>query len=141
MDVKVSKYDRCQEEIYKIIRIFNWVFYVKQKIMEITAPNTITKDFDQLVIHLERNHTCVLRLTHKLASYKYEPRNYECFIQLRDLRSGLQVLAEDQMQLFDSIQHRDTSLENARKDINRILRRFRELESVMTAYILEAKNC
>ena len=109
--------------------------------MEITAPNTIAKDFDQLVIHLERNHRCVLRLTRKLASYKYEPRNYECFIQLRDLRSGLQLLAQDQMRLFDSIQHRDTSLQNARKDVNLILRRFQELESSMAAYITEATNC
>ena len=109
--------------------------------MEVTAPKNIAKDFDQLVIRLERNHRCVLRLVRKLTSYKYEPRNYECFIQLRDLRHGFQKLGQDQMKLFDRMQHREVSFKTAENDVNLLFGRFRELERDTAAYITEAQNC
>lgn len=109
--------------------------------MQSLASNSIVKDFDQLVIRLERNHKWVLRLARKLNSYKYEPRNYECFIRLRDLRSGFNELAQDQMVLFDEIQHRNLIFENAEKKIDTLLHRFHQLENDMASYILEAKNC
>ena len=63
------------------------------------------KDLEQLILRLERNHQCVLRMTKALNSYRYEPKNYECFIKLRELKSAFSRLAQDQLSLFDEIQH------------------------------------
>lgn len=40
---------------------------------------------DSLIFRLERNHQRVLRLAKNLNSYRYEPKDYECFVRLRDL--------------------------------------------------------
>ena len=109
--------------------------------MQVAGANLPVKGMDQLVVRLERNHKCVLRLARKLNSYKYEPRNYDCFIRLRDLRAGLTALGNDQMQLFDAMQHRNLSFDDAEKQLNLLMHRYQQLESDMAGYILESQNC
>ena len=94
-------------------------------------------DFEQLVFRLERNHKCVLRLAKNLNSYKYEPKNYECFTKLRELKTSFSNLAEKQMELFDSIQHHLLTFEVAKNAVDLSIKRYHELEKGMAKYLLE----
>ena len=109
--------------------------------MQVAKANQIITDIDRLVVRLERNHQYVLRLARKLNSYKYEPRNYDCFIRLRDLRTGFDALAKDQMQLFDAMQHRNLNYADSEKQLHSLMHRFRQLESDMAAYVLDSQQC
>lgn len=93
-------------------------------------------DFDLLIFRLERNHKCVLRMSKNLNSYKYEPKNYDCFLKFRELKGMFQQLAEDQMVLFDLIQHKELDLQTAVQKVDASLQRFNTLEKEMAAYLL-----
>lgn len=101
-----------------------------------TATDT-TKDFEQLLVRLERNHTCVLRLTQNLNSYRYEPKNYECFVKLRELRTGFSKLAEEQKMLLYSIKHHTMDFEVALDQVEKSIKKSNGLEQGMAAYLLE----
>lgn len=94
-------------------------------------------DFEQLTLRLERNHRCVLRLAKNLNSYRYEPKNYDCFTKLRELKSSFSNLAEQQMELFDKIQHHLLTFEVAEKAVDLSIKRYHELEKGMAKYLLE----
>ncbi|GMN05158.1 hypothetical protein MTsPCn5_05460 [Croceitalea sp. MTPC5] len=98
------------------------------------------KDLDQLVVRLERNHKCVLRLSKKMNSYIYEPRNYECFIRLRDLRVSLKELAKDHMQLFNELQHEDYDFKEAVKNVEGLLKRFKKFDRDLAQYVLDTRG-
>ncbi len=94
-------------------------------------------DFEQLILRLERNHQCVLRLSRNLNSYKYEPRNYDCFTRLRELKSSFAALAKKQMALFDKIQSQSLSFDKAVQNVNSSIQDFHNLEKQMAAYLLD----
>jgi len=98
------------------------------------------KDLDQLVVRLERNHKCVLRLSQKMNSYIYEPKDYECFIKLRELRMGLKELANRQMELFDELQRNVYDFKEAVKNVEDLLKRFANLERDLASYLLNTKG-
>ena len=98
------------------------------------------KDLDQLVVRLERNHQCVLRQIQKMNSYRYEPKDYECFIRLRDLRSNLKELSKDQMQLFDKLQRNVYELNEASQLVEDTLQRFKNIESALASYLLDTRG-
>lgn len=100
-----------------------------------TSSETL-KDFEQLVFRLERNHKCVLRLSKSLDSYKYEPKNYDCFIKLRELKNSFSDLAKQQMTLFDAIQHQTIKFKIAVERVDHSIERFQQLEKGMAEYLL-----
>ena len=93
-------------------------------------------DFEQLILRLERNHKCVLHLTKNLNSYKYEPKNYECFTKLRELKTAFSLLAEKQMVLFDEIQHNSLQFNDAVEKVENSIKQYHELEKGMAEYLL-----
>lgn len=101
--------------------------------MTTTEP---TLDFEKLIFRLERNHKCVLRLAKKLNSYTYEPKNYECFIKLRELKTGFSMLAQKQMVLFDQIQHNALQFKDASEKVENSIQQYHELEKGMAEYLL-----
>ena len=104
-----------------------------------TATGAI-KDLDQLVVRLERNHQCVLRQIQKMNSYRYEPKDYECFIRLRDLRLNLQELSENQIKLFDTLHENTLELNQAVKLVEDVLNRFKQLETELASYLLDTRG-
>lgn len=95
------------------------------------------KDFEQLIFRLERNHQCVLRTKNDLNSYRFEPKNYECYKKLQELKGGFSKLAENQLVLFDKIQHQSLQFDVAMKKVEESLGKYHELEKIMKAYQLE----
>lgn len=93
-------------------------------------------DFERLIFRLERNHRCVLRLAKNLNSYKYEPKNYECFARLRELKADFSNLADKQMALFDQIQHHSLTFEDATEKVEDSIKQYHELEKEMAEYLL-----
>ncbi|WP_350285773.1 hypothetical protein [uncultured Croceitalea sp.] len=102
-----------------------------------TATHT---DLEQMILRLERNHKCVLRLRSKINSYHYEPKDYECFIRLRNLRFDLKELSEDQMELFDILQRNHFTTEEATLQVNAMLVRYQELDKQIASYLLATKG-
>lgn len=104
-----------------------------------TAIGTI-KDLDQLVVRLERNHERVLRQINNMKSYRFEPKDYECFVRLRDLKSSYNELAQDQIKLFDQLQRNTYELPEAVELVEDVLQRFKQIESVLAGYLLDTKG-
>ncbi|MDT0607624.1 hypothetical protein [Croceitalea rosinachiae] len=98
------------------------------------------KDLDQLVVRLERNHRCVLRQINKMNSYRFEPKDYECFIRLRDLRLSLKQLSQDQMNLFDQLQRNTYQFNEATELVEEVLQRFKKIEGELASYLLDTKG-
>jgi hypothetical protein len=94
-------------------------------------------DFEQLSLRLERNHQCVLRLSKNLNSYTYEPKNYECFTRLRELKSAFSDLAEKQKELFDKMQHQLVTIDVAREAVEQSIEHYHKLEKGMAKYLLD----
>lgn len=92
--------------------------------------------YEQLVLRLERNHKCVLDLAKNLNSYKYEPKNYECLVKLRELKMAFSDLASKQMVLFDEIQHDSLRFEMATAMVEDSIKEYQSLEKDMAEYLL-----
>ena len=139
MDVKSLKNDIRHRIHIKIFRnLYSGITINKVRFINgIVTTTETTKDLDQLVVRLERNHRCVLRQLQNINSYRYEPKDYECFVRLQDLRAGIKQLAEDQMLLFDRLQRKAFSLEEAIQKVNDLLARFKILESELASYLLD----
>lgn len=93
-------------------------------------------NFERLILRLERNHRCVLRLAKNLNSYKYEPKNYECFSRLRELKAAFSVLAKGQMALFDELQHGPLQFTDAVEKVEDSIKQYHGLEKEMAEYLL-----
>ncbi|MEM1259873.1 MAG: hypothetical protein AAGC45_04605 [Bacteroidota bacterium] len=93
-------------------------------------------NFERLIFRLERNHRCVLRLAKNLNSYKYEPKNYECFARLSELKAAFSVLAKKQMALFDQIQHHSLPFGDATEKVEDSIKQYHGLEKKMAEYLL-----
>ncbi|NQZ43608.1 MAG: hypothetical protein HRT65_04805 [Flavobacteriaceae bacterium] len=92
---------------------------------------------EHLLIRLERNHQCVLRMAKNLNSYRYEPKDYEGFLVFRDLKFDVNELAAQQMQLFDRLHETDTSvLDRATTEVDDLFDRFAAIEKAMASYLL-----
>ena len=94
-------------------------------------------DFEQLIFRLERNHRCVIRLAKNLNSYKYEPKNYECFTKLRNLKTAFSILAKKQMVLFDEIQHHSLQFHDAFEKVEDSIKQYHKLEKDIAKYLLD----
>ena len=92
---------------------------------------------DSLVLRLERNHQCVLRLAKNLNSYRYEPKDYECFVRLRDLKTSFTALAKKQMLLFDEIQYKNLPFPQITERVEATIKEFHRLEKDMASYLLQ----
>ena len=91
-------------------------------------------------VRLERNHQSVLRLLEQMNSYRYEPRSYEGFVRLQDIRMGLRALAAEQRLLLETIQGALEDGETAQVKAEKCIGTFRALEKDIAAYRLETKT-
>jgi len=91
-------------------------------------------ELEQLIFRLERNHRCVLRTRKNLNSYRYEPKDYECFVKLRDLKTAFSKLAKNQLVLFDEIQHRSLQFNVAAQMVEDSIQEYHKLEKVVATY-------
>ncbi len=98
------------------------------------------KDLEQLVIRLERNHESVLRLRNKMNSYRYEPKDYECFIKLRNLRSNIKELIRDERLLIDQLKGEAIEFKESNALIDTILMRYKQLDADIAGYLLDAQK-
>ncbi len=100
------------------------------------VPKRPEIDFEQLIVRLERNHRSVLRHAKDLNSYRFEPKNYECFTKLRELKAAFSILGKAQMSLFDQIQHKLVSIDKASQQVEESIREYQRLEKRLAEYLL-----
>ncbi|MEO0571670.1 MAG: hypothetical protein AAF039_08190 [Bacteroidota bacterium] len=69
-------------------------------------------------------------------SYKYEPKNYECFARLRELKTAFSILAKRQMVLFDELQDHSLQFNDAVEKVDDSITQYHGLEREMAEYLL-----
>ena len=100
----------------------------------------IIKSLDELMLRLERNHKSTLRLQGIANSYRYEPKNYECFLIIRRLRTNLNQLIQDQITLIDQFKEQSIGVKESHTLIDAMLLRYKQLDSEIAGYLLEAQR-
>lgn len=98
------------------------------------------KEQDSLIVRLERNHQCVLRQIQNMNSYRFEPKDYECFVRLHDLKINFKQLEQDQVLLFDKLHHNTHKVTKATELVEEILERFKKIESELASYLLDTRG-
>lgn len=99
-----------------------------------------TYQLEECIMRLERSHRCVLRQLKHMNSYRYEPKDYEGFIRLRELKAALKELAQNQTSVLDKLQGKDQSSEDGLQLVEQLQDKFRELESYLASYLLDTKG-
>ena len=100
----------------------------------------IIKSLDDMMLRLERNHKSTLRLQGIVKSYRYEPKNYECFLIIRRLRTNLDQLTLDQKTLIDQLKEQSVDVKESHTLIDAMLLRYKQLDSEIAGYLLEAQR-
>ncbi|MEB8329016.1 hypothetical protein OO009_06580 [Flavobacteriaceae bacterium KMM 6897] len=91
-------------------------------------------DKSTCVLYLERNNKDVLHLNHMLACYKCEPRTYERFEQLAELKRRLQKLCKSNLKIISSLHKRKGSQMIGLDRIRKQFMKFNELQRLVEDY-------
>lgn len=102
----------------------------------INEKNTHHKQ--ELLIRMERNHEIIQRLSKKLCSYTCEPKCPSSFEKYNDLKRNFKLFEKYQNQITSLIQGKKTGMVHGLElEVQLHLKRFRELEADIAAYLLE----
>lgn len=93
---------------------------------------------EQLIFKLERNHRCVLRWAKDLNSYRFEPRNYEGYVKLRELKRAFVDLTEKQSRIIDAMHYQNVPLQEASEEVEDSIQQYHSLERAIAEYLQEA---
>lgn len=91
-------------------------------------------DLEVALQRLQREHDTIGRLLSSLKSYRLEPKNYDCFVLLQDIRHNLTSLFWDQK---FTIKHEPKTNDNRLLERLKILfTRFKQVEQQVASYLL-----
>ncbi len=93
----------------------------------------IKPDIESGLIRLQREHKTVTRLLTNIKSYKMEPKNYDCFMLMQQLKNNLMALYWDQRSFLDSAHALDEK-ETQRK-LTVFCRQFKKIEEHFADYL------
>lgn len=97
-------------------------------------------NMNHLLMKVERNQSIVFKFLKKLNSYRCEPTDYECFLQIGQLKHGLKELAAEQQGLLLKVNRRSRPTAKSIDEIQSLLERFLHLEKEIKAYLTLTKN-
>ena len=100
----------------------------------------IDAKFNDQLIRLKRNHKNLLCLNSKMNSYRYEPKNYECFIRLRDLRQRLNEMVTAQTNLIDRISQKNIDGKAAIAMVLSAIKDYQQLDGEVASYLLDNRG-
>ena len=89
---------------------------------------------------LERNQSIIFQYLKKLNSYRCEPTDYQCFLQVGQLKEGLKELAAEQQELITKTNRNAKGNDKLFDTIENLLERFQQLEEDMTQYLRDTNN-
>lgn len=92
------------------------------------------------MMKLERNQSIVFQYLKQLNSYRCEPTDYQCFLQVGRLKQGLKELAAEQQELITKTNRSAKGDDNLFDTIENFLERFQQLEGDMTQYLRETNS-
>ncbi len=99
------------------------------------------RDRNACTLRLERISRDLLQLRYKLSSYTCEPRTYNLYERIEDLRIRLENLRSANLEILTSLkEHRQTIEDNVER-VKEQYREFRELEKGIADYMNLAKSC
>lgn len=105
--------------------------------MESIVQNSIHQK-QELMVRMERNNKTVQRLSKKLGSYTCEPKNRTSFEQFNEIKQRFNSFSNHQKRLMELLQQKKNGLSDSlEKEIQQHLKRYRELESAIAAYLLD----
>ncbi|MDC6364727.1 MULTISPECIES: hypothetical protein [Flavobacteriaceae] len=100
-----------------------------------------TYHLQDLLVRMERNHNVVQRLSKKLNSYTYEPKNHSCFEKLYDLKLNFKMFMGHQNRIMEQLRLKKGESKTLVEEIKLHIERFKELEKEIAAYLLNIGNC
>ncbi|AKA36387.1 hypothetical protein [Flagellimonas lutaonensis] len=106
----------------------------------ISTSDSIKKNVNQLMMKLERNQSIVFQYLKQLNSYRCEPTDYQCFLQVGRLKQGLKELAAEQQELMTKTNRSAKGDDKLLQTIEHLFERFQQLESDIAQYLREIKN-
>lgn len=101
---------------------------------------TTTENFtpiETLKVRVERDHKSVSRLLLKLRSYRFEPKDYECFQLFQRIKTDLISLSEDQVKSIDDLKKQQVISESFKGEIEGLLQRFKQVEQRLAEYLVK----
>ena len=105
---------------------------------DVSSPNN--RDNNACTLRLERIGRDLIQLRHKLSSYTCEPRTYNLYEQIEDLRIRLENLRSANLEIRISLREDRRTIEDYVEMVKEQNREFRELENGITDYMNLAKN-
>lgn len=105
-----------------------------------STSDGIRKDVNQLMMKLERNQSIIFQYLKQLNSYRCEPTDYQCFLQVGQLKGGLKELAAEQQELITKTNRSAKGNDKLFQTIEHLLGRFQQLETDMTQYLRETNS-
>lgn len=100
----------------------------------------IDAKFNDQLIRLKRNHKNLLCLNSKMNSYRYEPKDYECFMRLRELRQRLNDMVMAQAKLMDDIAHKEIDGQKRMELVVKAIEDYQDLDGKVAAYLLDNRG-
>lgn len=85
---------------------------------------------------LERENQTVLRFLRKVRSYRFEPKDYNCFRLLQQLRTELKELSIEQSNMLDTFSSSSSFGGTILEEMQKLSKRHKELEKKMADYLL-----
>ncbi|MDT0539769.1 hypothetical protein [Croceitalea sp. P059] len=95
---------------------------------------------DVFEIRLKRNYNRALNLQRKMTSYRYEPKDYEGFIRLRNLRTELKDLTLDQLELLQKVKEQQFDFKTSETIFETIFLRYKQLDRDIARYVLDIQK-
>lgn len=99
-----------------------------------------TYDLQDLLVRMERNYNVIQRLSKKLNSYTYEPKNHSCFEKLYDLKLNFKMFMGHQNRIVEQLKLKKEESDALVDEIKLHIERFKELEKEIAAYLLDIGN-
>lgn len=92
--------------------------------------------FEAVLLRLQREHKTVARLLIKMKSYRMEPKSYDCFLLMQELKNDLTALYWDQKLTMDNTSA--TTVENQlTQKAKSFSIRFSRIEQKVAEYLLK----
>lgn len=104
--------------------------------MNLITENTM-QALQELIIRMERNNKILKRLSQKINSYTCEPNDHSCFEKLYNLKRSFRSFVDHQNRIMVLINQKKGEATNLDEDIRLHLKRFKQLEGDVEAYLLE----
>lgn len=101
----------------------------RKEFQEVTSTDTST-----FVLYLERNNKDVMQLDNMLRCYKCEPKTFERFEQVTELKERLQQLCKSNLKIISTLHQGKASKRIGWDRIREQLMKFNELQQLVEGY-------